>query len=289
MMHNKYTNITLIYTGLMHKIAEAMLSESVNVLKDASIAKNIIKKHFGLNSSLHLYLEIANAILKSNMINEKKEIAVLFLKEIEEYIKEKTWKNYEKQKIAFLKEVKKYFRLENLVYSGFPNYKTLASTHLFIESCMGIKNISKISDKVKICSNLVERLIVKNFPQNTTDIQNFIKENNISKSTVLIAVNQLKNKVSTLKESHKQIVSLFLVENDLLEISRQLKLKVKLYLSELKELQKYSNDDKVKTQLLEIISNLKRVEISSDKNQLEELAEKLIDIDDLIEIFKKGK
>ncbi len=291
MTHNKYTNVILMHTSLMHKIAEALIREgNKTVIREASIAKSIIKNHFKPGSPLYTYLEVANAVLKSNMINENKDTAVLFLKEIEQYILEQNWKDYEKAKISFLKEVKKLFRLETLVYNKFPNYRTSASTHLFIESCMGVKNISKISDKVKICSTLVEQLINKKpISKNNLEISNYIKENNISKSTVLIAVNQLKSKVSSLKEAHKEIVSLFLVETDTDQIARELHKKTKNYLTELKELQRDTQDFETQKQLSEIISNLKSVQISSKREELEELAEKLIDIDDLIEIFKKGE
>jgi len=73
----------------MHKIAESLIREgNKTVIREASIAKSIIKKHFIPGSPLYVYLEIANAILKSNMINENKDTAVLFLKEIEQYILE---------------------------------------------------------------------------------------------------------------------------------------------------------------------------------------------------------
>lgn len=287
MNHNKNTNVSILYGALLQIITEAIIVENKKNIENAYIAKNIIKKFFIPGKSLREYIDISDAIINSNMINEQKDTAIKYLEEVEKFIREKKWKNYTNEKIEFLKEIKKYFILDDLTGRNFPNYKLFASTHLFIESCIGEKSINKLDDKVKICYTLVERLINKDeLSKKREELVKFMKENNIDKYTLLLATKEFNNKLKQLKESHRQIISTFINENDSITISNILSSKVRNYIDELRQISTNINDKETSNKISSVILNLERYKNNIPKDRLEEIAEKLIDVDDLIETLK---
>lgn len=289
MNHNKNTNVSLVYQALLQIVAEAVITESTKSLRDASVAKKIIKNYFIPGTSLKNYIDISEAIINCKMIDEKKETAFRYLEEVESFIQSKRWKNYTKEKIDFLKETKKFFNLEELTNRSFPNYKLIASTHLFIESCIGEKSIHKLDDKVKICFTLIERLLNRDdFALRRSQLSDFLKENKIDKYTILLATNEFKKKLSNLKESHREIVSMFLVENDPIVLSRFLSTKIKNYLIELRKYFNEIEDKDLKEKISLVISNLSDYKNEVPKEKLEEIAEKLIDVIDLFDILKEN-
>lgn len=287
MNHNKNTNVSILYNALLQIITEAVIVENKKNAENALIAKNIIKKFFIPGKSLKEYVDISDAIVNSNMINEQKNTAIKYLEEVEKFIKEKKWKNYTNEKVEFLKEIKKCFNLDDLTGRNFPNYKLLASTHLFIESCIGEKSINKLDDKVKICYTLVERLINKDeLSKKREELVKFMKENNIDKYTLLLATKEFNNKLKQLKESHRQIISVFINENDSITISNILSSKVRNYISELRQISTNIDDKETSNKISSVILNLEQYKNNIPKDRLEEIAEKLIDVDDLIETLK---
>jgi len=89
MNHNKNTNVSILYNALLQIITEAVIVENKKNAENALIAKNIIKKFFIPGKSLKEYVDISDAIVNSNMINEQKNTAIKYLEEVEKFIKEK--------------------------------------------------------------------------------------------------------------------------------------------------------------------------------------------------------
>jgi len=113
-----------------------------------------------------------------------------------------------------------------------------------------------------------------------------MKENNIDKYTLLLATKEFNNKLKQLKESHRQIISVFINENDSITISNILSSKVRNYISELRQISTNIDDKETSNKISSVILNLEQYKNNIPKDRLEEIAEKLIDVDDLIETLK---
>jgi len=107
MKHNKNADVLLVYSALLRMISKAIVFESTQNKRDASVAKKLIKTHFS-KKCLKEYIEAAHVIMKWNLDPEEKDMAELMLQEIRDFFRSRvTLKEYNKDKIDFLQDVKK--------------------------------------------------------------------------------------------------------------------------------------------------------------------------------------
>jgi len=257
MRHNKNSDVFLIYNNLLRLISKSIVFENKNNKRDASVAKTLIIKYFS-RPNLKEYLKAANVIKEWKLGKDEKDAASIMLQEIRDYVRENiNLEQYKKDKIDFISEVKKIWNLDILLATQFDNYKSIVSTHLFLEDCLSKdKNPQRIEDRIRIKNYLVEE-ITKDRPilENLNEMKIILESNKVDDYLMSIMEKKFLEEVDGIEdEDQKIVIEQYVFHNDTDEYIKWLKGKLITVVNEIKENQKKSNN--FNNEVYEIVNNL---------------------------------
>ena len=204
--HSKLKNTGILFELLVRRItADTLSGTSIE-----SPAVGIIKKYF-VNTELGKEYKLYDTIIKSNSLTESK--ANVFITSILETSKRLNRKVLKRDKYNLIKEIKKYYSVENFFKTKINNYSILASIYTLVE----IYNTNKAMDPNQLVDNklnLLEHLTKSKIDVNKVketvlqEFQNYDKDLRILAYRVLLE--KFNTKYKDLNSHQKEILKEFI-------------------------------------------------------------------------------
>jgi hypothetical protein len=201
--HSKYKNTGLIFELLTRKMASDTLSGK------KSYSLKIIKEHF-VNSEISKELKIYQELFSCNVKDENKAYSI-----IDSTLNESKKINrsiLRKEKYNLIKEIKKYYEIDDFFKSNIPNYKTLASIYNIIEESNSPSFINP-SQIIKSKETLIEHItkrssIVKKDTNVMDEYENEDKGTRIL--TYKILLEKFNSKYNEIPNKHKSVLKFYI-------------------------------------------------------------------------------
>jgi hypothetical protein len=226
--HSKYRNIGLIFELLMKKLTSDLM------IGVDSPSINIIKKFF-TNTELSKELKLYEVFLKNKNISESKANTIVDL--INKSYTKLNHKKIKIEKYNLIKEIKKYYNLEEFFKPRVTNYKELASLYVLLEINQS-KDFINPKETLKHQHTLFEYLIGNKINSDkTSSITEEFKSNDKDIRTIsfYVLLEKFNQKYSNLHPQQKYIINVDNSENlkniynsKILEIKNDIKKQLKL-------------------------------------------------------------
>jgi hypothetical protein len=257
--HSKYKN-----TGILFELLSRQLT-SDTVEGKPTHSLNIMKKFFKKDTSLNKELQYYN-VLNTTRYKDPKKSEIL----LEAVLSKRNNLNISKlnsEKYNLIKEIKKYYNIDNFFKAKIQNYKEQASIYTLFEISNSSSNLTNLVEhKVKILDTLTEREIKSTPPTIFDELKSYDKDVRIL--SYQMVVENFNKKYSHLGTNQKNLLKEYINE---ITNTPKLKTYTNKCISEIKsKIKKYSlvvKDEAVKIKLEEISNLLKPVDrVLKDKD-----------------------
>jgi len=245
--HSKYRNTGILFELLVRQTTSDLLNN-----QDSKAVK-ILKKYF-TNTELGKEYSLYNTFSTSTKLSESK--ADILISTIIEQYKKLDYEKLNKLKYNLIKEIKKYYDLENFFKAKIDNYKPFASIYTILES----QNSKSLDTKQLIINkiNLLEYLTAKSLSDSKAPkslIQEFMKEDKeIRLLAYKLMVEKFNNKYQSMSERQKSVLKEYITN---ISDTKNLKIYLNDQLSQIKteltELKESTKDQVVKIKLEEVL------------------------------------
>jgi hypothetical protein len=202
--HSKFKNTGILFELLVRQITSDTLSGK------NSEATNILKKYFSKTELGREYKLYDSLLKRTNLTEGKAEVIINTILESSKHLNRSTLK---RQKYNLIKEIKKYYNLEDFFKTKLPYYKAQAAIYTLIETYNSGKNINHeqaISNKLAIMEHLTLKSVKTK--ENTDEVLN--EFNSYDKDTRIltykILLNKFNDKYSNFSNSKKSILKEFI-------------------------------------------------------------------------------
>jgi hypothetical protein len=245
--HSKYKNTGILFELLVRQITSDTLSG-----KDSNATK-ILKKYFvktELGKEYKLYETLAK---HKNLTEGKAEIVINSVIESSKNLNRGALK---RQKYNLIKEISKYYNLEEFFATKLPTYKTHAALYTLVE-IYNSENLSNpdqiINNKIAILESLTTRAINKQKVEDDlmTEFQSYDKDLRIL--TYKVMLEKFNGKYASLNDNQKHVLKEFINSVDSTpKLKEFYNSKITEIKNELNSLSKKITDKVVKIKLNEV-------------------------------------
>ena len=202
--HSKYKNTGILFELLVRQITADTLSG-----KDSK-ATNILKQYF-VKTELGREYKLYETLSKhKNLTEGKAEVVINSVIESSKNLNRGTLK---RQKYNLIKEISKYYNLDEFFKTQLPNYKTHAALYTLIE-IYNSENLSNpdqiISNKIAILESLTTKQVSKQKVENDliSEFQSYDKDLRILTYKVLLE--KFNGKYESLSDNQKLVLKEFI-------------------------------------------------------------------------------
>jgi len=233
--HSKYKNTGVLFELLVRQATSDLMSN-----KDPKAVK-IFKKYF-INTELQKECELYNTVLNTPILTESR--AEMLVNTVLEQSKKLDRAKLNVEKYKLIKEIKKYYDLDNFFKAKINGYKIYAAVYTLVESqisteCIDTKQI--ISNKVTLLEHVTKESLTERKVASKV-VEEFMKEDKeIRLLAYKILVEKFNDKYSGLSDNQKNLLKEY-INN----------------ISDTKQLKIYLNNkfDKVKKELTALLENV---------------------------------
>lgn len=253
--HSKYKNTGVLFELLVRQATSDLMSK-----KDPHAVK-IVKKHF-TNTELSKEYNLYNTVLNSPKLNETK--AEILVSTIIEQAKKLDREKLSKEKYNIIKEIKKYYDIDNFFKAKIETYKVYGAVYTLIES-----QVSKeFSDTKQIITNkltLLEHVTKESLTERKVAskvVEEFMKEDKeIRVLAYRILVEKFNEKYASLSEEQKDLLKEYINNiSDTTQLRTYLNKKLVDVKKQLTELSTQVQDKVTKIKLAEVLNFIKPIE-----------------------------
>ena len=279
--HSKYKNAGILFELLVRRVTADTLNEG------DSPALNIIQSFF-VNSELGKEYKLYETLTKNTSLTEGK--ANVVLQSLLEASKRLNRSSLKRQKYNLIKEIKKYYDIEEFFKTKLPNYKTFAAfyTLMEVENIEGNINPNQIvSNKVTILEHLSKEVINESKVEDDvlTEFTTYDKDTRILAYKIIME--KFNDKYSSLYPSQKSLLKEYINSVDSTPVLRDFyNAKINEVKSELFKLNSKVTNEVVKIKIEEVSSLLEEVEKNYHVKQ--EDVVNLLQYYELVEELKKS-
>lgn len=250
--HSKYKNTGVLFELLVRQATSDLMSK-----KDPQAVK-IFKKYF-TNTELSREYNLYTTALNAPKLSETK--AEILISTITEQAKKLDRTKLDKEKYNLIKEVKKYYDLDNFFKAKIPTYKIYAAVYTLIEAQL----TTDFSDTDQLVTNkltLLEHITKESLTERKVAskvVEDFMNEDKeIRMLAYRILVEKFNEKYSTLSESQKDLLKDYINNiSDTKQLKESLNTRLSTVKEELTGLKKSVTDQVIKIKLNEIIGLIK--------------------------------
>ena len=279
--HSKYKNAGILFELLVRRVTADTLNEG------DSPALSIIQSFF-VNSELGKEYKLYETLTKNTSLTEGK--ANVVLQSLLEASKRLNRSSLKRQKYNLIKEIKKYYDIEEFFKTKLPNYKTFAAfyTLMEVENIEGNINPNQIvSNKVTILEHLSKEVINESKVEDDvlTEFTTYDKDTRILAYKIIME--KFNDKYSSLYPSQKSLLKEYINSVDSTPVLRDFyNAKINEVKSELVKLNSKVTNEVVKIKIEEVSSLLEEVEKNYHVKQ--EDVVNLLQYYELVEELKKS-
>lgn len=249
--HSKYKNTAIIFELLVRQITSDLM-ESPN-----SKAINILKKYFNDTELLKEY-QLYSVILKSTNLPDNK--ANIIINTVLEESKKLDRKLLELEKYNLIKEIKKYYDLDNFFKTKIESYKVAATVYTLLENsnAVGISNTDSIvANRVSLFEYITKKPV--EVDENTKIVKEFLKEDkDIRILTYRLIVEKYNQTYSVFNTSQKRLLKEYINSiSDTITLKKYINNSIEEIKSKLGLYTELVEDKAVKIKLTEVTKLLK--------------------------------
>lgn len=291
MRHNKSGDVFLIFDRLLKVISKSIIFEGKSNLRDASVAKTLITKHFK-NNNLYEYIKAALVISEWKLNEDEAGKADLMLQEIRDYVRDNIdYDGYINEKSLFIKDVKKIFDLDMLLLERIGKYKTISSTHLFLEDCISSKSkkdVKDIENRIKIKSFLINEIIKsKEELVDRSEIREFLRSNDISSGVLKYTKNAFFDEIKDVNFEIQTLLEDYIYHTNTDIFIKSLRTKISEVCTDIKkELSKIEDDNQIRS-ILEVVHKLSDFEKNISYDNYVSVLHKICEAIELKNVMKE--
>jgi hypothetical protein len=252
--HSKYKNTGILFELLVRQATSDLMSK-----KDPQAVK-IIKKYF-TNTELNKEYNLYNTVLNTPKLNETK--AEILITTIVEQAKKLDRERLKKEKYNLIREIKKYYDVEDFFKAKVDTYKVYGAIFTLIES-----QISKeYSDTKQIITNkltLLEHVTKESLTERKVAskvVEEFMKEDKeIRTLAYKILIEKFNDKYSDLSNEQKDLLKEYINNiSDTVQLRTYLNTKLLEVKSEISSLKNAIQDKATQIKLNEVLNFIKPI------------------------------
>lgn len=277
--HSKYKNTGILFELLVRQVTSDMMSNQ------DSKAVRIIKKHFNDTEILKEY-NLYNTILKTPKLSEGK--AESLVNTVVQESRKLDGDLLDKEKYQLIKEIKKYYDVENFFKAKIGNYKASAAIYTLFEAAR-TRNLTDTQQLVASKMTLLEHITgefldAKKVEKET--VQEFLNEDrDIRILTYRLIVEKYNETYSELSQDQKDILKEYINNvSDTKQLKNYLNIKIQEAKSQITKLIPTVKDRVVVIKLNEIIKLAKPI---TERQSIKD--EHLVSIMQYFELIKELK
>jgi hypothetical protein len=196
--HSKFKNTGILFEMLVRQIA----SDTLNNTPSKSIT--ILKKYFNKNSSLTKELELYNTLMKEKFNSTNK--ATQLLSAVVEARSKISNTALNKEKYNLIREIKKYYNLEEFFKATLSDYKAFASIYKVFEYNAADNPVDYVNTKGRLVEYITSKpnqLVV----EQSKELVEFTKQDkDVRLLSYKILVDRFNKKYSTLDKAQKSLL-----------------------------------------------------------------------------------
>jgi hypothetical protein len=252
--HSKYKNTGILFELLVRQATSDLMSK-----KDPQAVK-IIKKYF-TNTELNKEYNLYNTVLNTPKLNETK--ADILITTIVEQARKLDRERLKKEKYNLIREIKKYYDVEDFFKAKVDTYKVYGAIFTLIES-----QISKeYSDTKQIITNkltLLEHVTKESLTERkiaSKVVEEFMKEDKeIRTLAYKILIEKFNDKYSDLSDDQKDLLKEYINNiSDTVQLRTYLNTKLLEVKSEISSLKNAIQDKATQIKLNEVLNFIKPI------------------------------
>lgn len=252
--HSKYKNTGILFELLVRQATSDLMSK-----KDPQAVK-IIKKYF-TNTELNREYNLYNTVLNTPKLNETK--AEILITTVVEQAKKLDREKLKKEKYNLIREIKKYYDVEDFFKAKVDTYKVYGAIFTLIES-----QISKeYSDTKQIITNkltLLEHVTKESLTERKVAskvVEEFMKEDKeIRTLAYKILIEKFNDKYSDLSDDQKDLLKEYINNiSDTVQLRTYLNTKLLEVRSEISSLKSSIQDKTTQIKLNEVLNFIKPI------------------------------
>lgn len=279
--HSKYKNTGILFELLVRQVTADTLNEG------ESPALNIIQTFF-VKSELGKEYKLYETLTKNTLLSEGK--ANVVLQSLLEASRKLNRSALRRQKYNLIKEIKKYYDIEDFFKTKLPNYKTFAAFYTLMEAENTEDSVNTnqiVSNKITILEHLSKETINESKVENEVlqEFQTYDKDTRILAYRIIME--KFNDKYSSLYDSQKELLREYINAVDSTPVLRDFyNTKINEVKNSLVELNSQVTDEVIKIKIEEVSSLLKEVEKTYHVNQDDIV--NLLQYYELVEELKKA-
>ena len=259
--HNKLRNTGILFELLVRQVTADVLEN-----RQHGVAVNLMREFFNSKTELGKELMLYRSFFNVQSLSEQK--AFQFLKLVVEQHKQLNQDKLNLQKYRLIKEIKNNFDVKEFFSARIPSYKIYASIYkTFDSSASGVTNISSVEELANSQFTIVEHLSGnisnKQIKQNA-ELTNIIRNQNedVRLLSYNILIEKFNKKYTGLDESQKKLLQEYIynTSNTSSKLINYMKVESHNLGKQIAANLKKINDKVVRIKLMEVISQLKKVE-----------------------------
>lgn len=252
--HSKYKNTGILFELLVRQATSDLMSK-----KDPQAVK-IIKKYF-TNTELNKEYNLYNTVLNTPKLNETK--AEILITTVVEQARKLDRERLKKEKYNLIREIKKYYDVEDFFKAKVDTYKVYGAIFTLIES-----QISKeYSDTKQIITNkltLLEHVTKESLTERKVAskvVEEFMKEDKeIRTLAYKILIEKFNDKYSDLSDDQKDLLKEYINNiSDTVQLRTYLNTKLLEVRSEISSLKSSIQDKTTQIKLNEVLNFIKPI------------------------------
>jgi len=252
--HSKYKNTGILFELLVRQATSDLMSK-----KDPQAVK-IIKKYF-TNTELNKEYNLYNTVLNTPKLNETK--AEILITTVVEQARKLDRERLKKEKYNLIREIKKYYDVEDFFKAKVDTYKVYGAIFTLIES-----QISKeYSDTKQIITNkltLLEHVTKESLTERkiaSKVVEEFMKEDKeIRTLAYKILIEKFNDKYSDLSDDQKDLLKEYINNiSDTVQLRTYLNTKLLEVKSEISSLKNTIQDKATQIKLNEVLNFIKPI------------------------------
>jgi hypothetical protein len=209
--HNKKRNVILMYEFLVRAISKSLLQ---NDKRTQAIALKILKNNFRPGTELYKEFRIANALYKTTVSNAS--VASSILAEAKVVIKSLDESKLDKEKSILIREVNYGFKDESFYDQPLGDYKVFATIQTLFNEWKHISDLTRLAEFEDKINTWLITPKDKIQESHCTDL-----DNGSIRLATKIMTQKLNEKYSTLNESQKNIIKLYVLSESNIDVVRQ--------------------------------------------------------------------